>query len=62
MHLRAGEDVLVADDARSFADAVLDAYQDEALWQQLSDNGLLNVERHFSLDTGREVVRRLLLA
>jgi GT2 family glycosyltransferase/glycosyltransferase involved in cell wall biosynthesis len=62
MHVRAGEDVLVADDAHAFADAVLRAYHDEALWQRLSTNGLLNVERHFSLDAGREVVRRVLLA
>ncbi|MNP58290.1 hypothetical protein D3C76_1531950 [compost metagenome] len=61
MHLRNGEDVLVADDAAGFADAVLRLYRDEALWQRLADNGLANVERHFSLDAGREVVRRVLL-
>lgn len=61
MHLHAGEDVLVADGAQAFADAVVSAYRDEALWQRLSANGLLNVERHFSLDAGREVVRRVLL-
>jgi GT2 family glycosyltransferase len=62
MHLRAGEDVLVADDAEGFADAVLRAYHDESLWQRLAANGLLNVERHFSLEAGRDVVRRVLLA
>ena len=62
MHLRAGEDVLVADDAAGFADAVIRAYGDEALWQKLSANGLRNVERHFSLDAARDVVRRVLLA
>ncbi|WP_310053790.1 glycosyltransferase [Agrilutibacter niabensis] len=62
MHLRHAEDVLVADDAQAFADAVLQAYQDETLWRRLSANGLLNVERHFSLDAGRDVVRRVLLA
>jgi len=62
MHLRAGEDVLVADAAQAFADAVLRLYGDQALWQQLAANGLRNVERHFSLDAGREVVRRVLLA
>lgn len=62
MHLRAGEDVLVADEAAPFADAVLLAYRDPALWQRLSANGLLNVERHFSLEAGRDVVRRVLLA
>lgn len=62
MHLRAGEDVLVADSAQTFADAVLQLYGDEALWQRLATNGMRNVEQHFSLDAGREVVRRVLLA
>ena len=61
MHLRNGEDVLVADDAAAFAEAILRLYRDEALWQRLADNGMANVERHFSLDAGREVVRRVLL-
>ncbi|MGH8074545.1 MAG: glycosyltransferase [Lysobacter sp.] len=61
MHLRTGEDVLVADDAAGFAEAILRAYHDGDLWQRLADNGRTNVERHFSLDAGREVVRRVLL-
>jgi len=62
MHLRAGEDVLVADEAQAFADAVLQLYGDETLWQRLAASGLRNVERHFSLEAGREVVRRVLLS
>ena len=62
MHLRAGEDVLVADEPQAFADAVVRAYHDAELWQRLSTNGLVNVERHFSLEAGRDVVRRVLLA
>lgn len=61
MHLRDGVDVLVADDARAFADAVVRLYTDEALWHTLSRNGLANVEQHFSLEAGRVVVRRVLL-
>ncbi|MGY0558089.1 MULTISPECIES: glycosyltransferase [unclassified Lysobacter] len=61
MHLRAGQDVLVADDAADFAAAVLRAYHDGALWQQLGDNGRANVEQHFSLDAGRAVVQQVLL-
>ena len=61
MHLRAGEDVLVADDAQGFADAIVRLYEDEGLWTRLRDNALVNVEKHFSLDAGREVVRRVLL-
>jgi len=62
MHLRAGEDVLVADDSDAFADAVVRLYRDPMLWQQLADCGRRNVERHFSLDAGRAVVRQVLLA
>ena len=48
MHLRHGEDVLVADTAEQFADAVARVYTDEALWSRLARGGLDNVERHFS--------------
>jgi GT2 family glycosyltransferase/glycosyltransferase involved in cell wall biosynthesis len=61
MHLEHGRDVLVADNAQAFAEAVLRLYGDEALWRTLAHNGLRNVERHFSLDAAREVVRRVLL-
>lgn len=59
MHLIDGEDVLVADEAQAFADAVLRAHTDATLWRRLSQQGLLNVHRHFSLDQARPVVRAL---
>lgn len=62
MHLRDGVDVLVADDAPAFADAVVRLYSDEALWRQLAQHGLDNVQRHFSLDAARDVVRRVLIS
>lgn len=61
MHLRDGEDVLVADDPQAFADAVVRLYQDEALWNALARNGLESVERNFSLAAARETVRRVFL-
>ena len=61
MHLREGEDVLVADEAAAFAAAVVRVYEDPALWSQLSANGLKNVAEHFSLDAARDTVRRLFL-
>ena len=60
MHVEAGEDVMVAVDAREFADAVIRAYQDETLWIRLSARGLDNVRRHFSFDAARVAVRRIL--
>jgi len=62
MHLREGEDVLVANQPQAFADAVLRAYADETLWQRLSGNGLDSVTAHFSLDAARETVRRVFLS
>ena len=62
MHLHDGEDVLVADDARAFADAVVRLHDDEALWRRLSGNGLDNIARHFSMDAAREVVARVFLS
>ena len=61
MHMRDGEDVLVAETARDFADAIVRLYEDEALWTRIRDAALRNVETHFSLDAGRDVVRRVLL-
>lgn len=61
MHLLDGNDVLVADDAARFADAVLRLYDDEPLWTRLAANGLENVRRHFSLDAARDAVRRAIL-
>jgi glycosyltransferase involved in cell wall biosynthesis len=61
MHMRDGEDVLVAETARDFADAIVRLYEDEALWTRIRDAALRNVETHFSLEAGRDVVRRVLL-
>lgn len=61
MHLRDGEDVLVADDPQAYADAVVGLYTDEALWTRLARNGLDSVAAHFSLDAARETVREVFL-
>jgi glycosyltransferase involved in cell wall biosynthesis len=59
MYLRDEADVLVADQAQAFADAVVRLYQDEALWNRLAANGLENIRRYFSLDAARAVVNRV---
>lgn len=61
MHLRDGEDVLVADEPAAFAEAIVRLYSDEALWTGLRDAALVSVEKHFSVDAARDVVRRVLL-
>ncbi|HPN78187.1 MAG TPA: glycosyltransferase [Dokdonella sp.] len=59
MHLRAGEDVLVAAEASGFADAVVRLHDDEELWNRLSANGLANVREHFSFEAAEKAVRRI---
>jgi GT2 family glycosyltransferase/glycosyltransferase involved in cell wall biosynthesis len=61
MHLRDGDDVLVAGDAGAFADAVVRLYTDPVLWERLARGGMDNIARHFSLDAARDTVRRVLL-
>lgn len=61
MHLRDGEDVLVADDPQAFADAVVCLYEDEALWRALAHNGLESVAHNFSIEAARETVRNVFL-
>jgi len=60
MHVRNGEHVLIADAPEAFAEAILRAYNDAALWTTLSDNGLANVRRHFSFEAAREALTRIL--
>ncbi len=60
MHLRDGEDVLVADAPDAFAGAVLRLLDDEALWHRLSAGGRENTRRHFSPEVVRQPLRELL--
>jgi GT2 family glycosyltransferase/glycosyltransferase involved in cell wall biosynthesis len=60
MHVRAGEDILVADTPQEFAAAILRVYNDEALWKILSANGLDNVRTHFSFDAARKALQVIL--
>jgi len=60
MHVRAGVDVMVADDAAAFAAAIRRAYDDATLWTTLSDRGLANVHQHFSFDAARAALARIL--
>jgi glycosyltransferase involved in cell wall biosynthesis len=48
-----GEDILLADKPEDFAAAVICLYQDEALWNALSDRGLDFMQQHFSFAAGR---------
>jgi O-antigen biosynthesis protein len=60
MQLHDGVDVLVADDAAAFVNAVLRLQRDKALWQQLSGHGLDNVRQHFSAAAADAALHRAL--
>ena len=48
MHLTSGLDVLVADSAAEFADAIVRLHQDRELWHHIARGGIENIESHFS--------------
>ncbi|WP_017463230.1 glycosyltransferase [Dyella ginsengisoli] len=60
MQLRHDHDVLVADDASAFADAVRRLHGDAALWDALSRHGMDNVRRHFSPELAAAALRQAL--
>lgn len=52
--------VMLGADAASFAAAIVDAYEDEVLWDELSANGLKLFEREYSFARGIERLTALL--
>jgi O-antigen biosynthesis protein len=61
MFLEHGVHGLIADSPTDFAEQVIRLYQDEALWLQISDAGLQNVEENFSMQAARDALRKLLV-
>ena len=62
MNLESGRDVLVADTAEAFADAILRLHEDATLWARVASGGRENVSRHFSADVARPVLAGLVEA
>ena len=60
MFLKPEADVLVADDGKGFAAAIVRAYHDEALWERLAAGGRDNIRNHFSKDVARSTITRLI--
>ncbi|PNS09232.1 glycosyltransferase [Solilutibacter silvestris] len=60
MHLTDGGDVLVGDDAESFAHAVARVYDDAEMWEHFSRAGALNVAEHYSPDLAKTALSKLL--
>lgn len=60
MEVEPGENVLVAEDPQAFADAVINLYSDQTLWQRLSDKGLAYVESRYSMSAAQVNFGRML--
>lgn len=54
--LRDGEEALIADDPREFADAIVRVYRERELWERLADGGYHHVEKHFTPQVVGEIV------
>ena len=62
MNLEPGRDVLVADTAEAFADAIVRLHEDEMLWARVASGGRENVARYFSAEVARPVLAGLVAA
>jgi O-antigen biosynthesis protein len=52
--LRDREDILVADDPQNFAEALIELYESEELWNRLSENGVRKTRELYSVEAARE--------
>ncbi|MGA0588072.1 glycosyltransferase [Dyella sp. KRB-257] len=60
MQLQHDRDVLIADDADAFVDAVLRLRNDAILWDRLCASGMENIRRHFSPEQAAATLQRAL--
>jgi O-antigen biosynthesis protein len=49
-----GQEILVADEPRDFAEALVKLYGSEELWSRLSENGIMKTRALYSVDAARE--------
>jgi glycosyltransferase involved in cell wall biosynthesis len=60
MGLTSGEDIIIRNDPAEFADALIELYLSEQLWNNLSRNGLKTTRELYSLDSAARQLTRLL--
>ena len=60
MSLTDGENILIADGAKEFSDAIVKVYQDEVTWQRLSENGLAFAEQHWGATASWKILANIL--
>ncbi len=54
-----GEEIVVADGAEAFADAVVRLYHDEAMWQRISEAGYRHAKRTYSCEVNQVRIQAL---
>ena len=54
MELKDHEDILLADKPEEFAEALVELYESEALWNRLSENGIRKTQALYSTDVARK--------
>jgi glycosyltransferase involved in cell wall biosynthesis len=52
--LRDREDILVSDDPADFAEAFIELYESEELWNRLSENGIRKTRELYSVEAARQ--------
>lgn len=55
-----GENTIIVDEADKFAQAVLELYSDELLWNKLSENSISFIQNNFSVKSARSNILRIL--
>jgi GT2 family glycosyltransferase/glycosyltransferase involved in cell wall biosynthesis len=60
MYAQEGVDVLMAQTPEEFASQIIRLYQDEPLWNTISEGGLANVQRYFSFEAAKKAIENIL--
>ena len=60
MSLSDGENILVADGAEAFVNTIAKIYQDEVLWERISQNGLSFVDKAWGAEAAWEILAEIL--
>ena len=61
MHLIDGVDAMIADQPDRFADSVVRLWSSPELWRQVSQNGLKNLNEHFSVEAAARRIDEILV-
>jgi GT2 family glycosyltransferase/glycosyltransferase involved in cell wall biosynthesis len=59
MELKDREDILVADEPKDFAEALIELYESEELWNRISENGVRKTRALYSNDAARKKLESL---